>query len=88
MGYNKFGVTVSYSTARRGKSKVVSDVCGNKEDNFARLSFYMYMLEMMNHGTIISKIILHMEYLFYVVIKHETSPFHRARSSTTQGIKI
>ncbi|WZZ10651.1 hypothetical protein YC2023_096572 [Brassica napus] len=49
---NKLGVTVSYSTALRGKHKAVSDLRGNPQESFARLPSYLYMLERMNPGTI------------------------------------
>ncbi|WZZ72606.1 uncharacterized protein LOC106373162 [Brassica napus] len=50
--HNRLGVKVSYSTALSGKNKALSDLFGNPEESFARLSSYLYMLQRMYHDTI------------------------------------
>uniref|UniRef100_A0A1J3JSW9 Transposase MuDR plant domain-containing protein n=1 Tax=Noccaea caerulescens TaxID=107243 RepID=A0A1J3JSW9_NOCCA len=49
--HRRAGVTVSYSTALRGKKLHVSDVRGTPEEDYRMLFSYLYMLEQENPGT-------------------------------------
>lgn len=48
----KIGVTVSYSTAWRGRKQAASDVRGSSEESFHRLPSYLHMLKKMNPHTV------------------------------------
>ncbi|XP_023633701.1 uncharacterized protein LOC111829251 [Capsella rubella] len=47
----KLGLSVSYSTALRGKVKAVSDLRGTAEESYKMLPCYLHMLEKVNQGT-------------------------------------
>ncbi|XP_023641784.1 uncharacterized protein LOC111831497 [Capsella rubella] len=48
----RFGVSVSYSTAWRGKKQAASEIRGTAEDSFMLLHSYLFMLRKMNPDTI------------------------------------
>ncbi|XP_023644236.1 uncharacterized protein LOC111832131 [Capsella rubella] len=47
----KLGLSVSYSTALRGKDKAVSNLRGTAEESYKMLPCYLHMLEKVNQGT-------------------------------------
>jgi len=47
----RLGVSVSYSTALRGKNLAMRELRGNSEDSYKMLPSYLYMLEQVNSGT-------------------------------------
>ena len=47
----KIGLTISYSTASRGKNLAVSDLHGSPEESYKMLYYYLHMLEKRNDGT-------------------------------------
>ncbi|XP_024011260.1 uncharacterized protein LOC112086527 [Eutrema salsugineum] len=51
---NEAHVNVSYSTALRGKKLAISEVRGSPEESYQKLYCYLYMLQLVNPGTITS----------------------------------
>ncbi|XP_024015028.1 uncharacterized protein LOC112088890 [Eutrema salsugineum] len=51
---NEAHVNVSYSTALRGKKLAISEVRGSPEESYRKLYCYLYMLQLVNPGTITS----------------------------------
>ncbi|XP_024014480.1 protein FAR-RED ELONGATED HYPOCOTYL 3-like [Eutrema salsugineum] len=49
---NEAHVNVSYSTALRGKKLAISQVRGSSEESFQRLHSYLYVLKLVNPGTV------------------------------------
>ncbi|CAA7043028.1 unnamed protein product [Microthlaspi erraticum] len=63
----RVGLSVSYSTALRGKRLAVNDVRGNPEEGYMMLYSYLYMLEKVNPGSVTSvklDILGQFQYLF------------------------
>ncbi|CAA7054994.1 unnamed protein product [Microthlaspi erraticum] len=50
----RVGLSVSYSTALRGKRLAVNDVRGTPEEGYMMLYSYLYMLEKVTYGTVTS----------------------------------
>ncbi|XP_024013049.1 protein FAR-RED ELONGATED HYPOCOTYL 3-like [Eutrema salsugineum] len=51
---NEAHVNVSYSTALRGKKLAISEVRGSPEESYRKLYCYLYMLQLVNPGTVTS----------------------------------